>query len=430
MGASRKRQSIFSQKLDRVAFIAYFLGAVVPLAALAVVVQRYLLPTVTDRLLAFGLIGLVVSIGVLSFCSFLVLRRTARESLRRLDGDKRRLAALLDVSSTLSSVVHGGDAAATAARYATELTGARAAFVVVRGESGGPPVLLESAGKDAGKLYQSLGRSMVELTQLVMSEGKPALRGRAGRTDNSGITSAAVVPLAGETAPLGVLAVVQTEPGSGFNPAEVDSLSTLAGLVSVALRNADLQDAQRNFFTHVIDILNTALDSHLDYHTGHGTRVAKYANPIGHDLGFDDRRMQRLHFAALLHDIGMLKFDRSLQKNSKACQKHTVLGYRMLNRIRLWQDIAPIVHHHHEWFDGNGYPEGIAGDAIPLESRVIGLCEAFDSMTSSTSYKTAMTMDDALRQVRDGAGTQFDPQVVRAFLGLVERGVIELNAES
>ena len=426
MGSSRRRSSIFSQKLDRVAFIAYFLGAVVPLAALAVVVQRYLLPTITDRLVGIGLIGLVVSIGVLSFCSFLVLRRTTRTSLQQLDTDKKRMASLLDVSGTLAAVAHGSDAASTAARYAKELCNAQAAFVIMRGEADSPPILLESAGKDAAKLYQSLGGSIVELANLVMSEGKPALRGSDEKGKGSGITSTAVVPLTGETAPLGVLATVRTEPGPPINEVELDSLSTLAGLASVALRNADLQDAQRNFFTHVIDILNTALDSHLDYHHGHGDRVAQYANRIGRALELDDRRMQRLHFAALLHDIGMLKFDRALQKDSKACQKHTVLGFRMLNRIRLWHDIAPIVHHHHEWFDGNGYPEQLAGEAIPLESRIIGLCEAFDSMTSNASYKKAIPMADALQEIRDGSGTQFDPQVVRAFLGLVDRGVIEI----
>ena len=94
-------------------------------------------------------------------------------------------------------------------------------------------------------------------------------------------------------------------------------------------------------------------------------------------------RLQRLHFAALLHDIGMLKLDSSLQHDSKLCAKHTLLGSRMLGRIRLWQELAPIVHHHHEWFDGRGYPDGIAGEAIPLESRIIALCDAFDSMTSA-----------------------------------------------
>ena len=121
----------------------------------------------------------------------------------------------------------------------------------------------------------------------------------------------------------------------------------------------------------------------------------------------------------------MLKFDRAHQKNPKTCQKHAVLGFRMLNRIRLWQDIAPFVHYHHEWYDGSGYPGGLKGEEIPLEARIIGFCEAFDSMTSDTSYKNPVSWEEALCEVDACAGTQFDPDVARTFKVLVERGVID-----
>ncbi len=99
----------------------------------------------------------------------------------------------------------------------------------------------------------------------------------------------------------------------------------------------------------------------------------------------------------------------------------------MLSAIRVWEDIAPFVLYHHEWFNGQGYPEGLAGENIPLEARVIGLAEAVDSMVSRSSYKDAMPAQDMLKQVRDGAGTQFDPEVARVFLALVERGEVELE---
>ncbi len=87
----------------------------------------------------------------------------------------------------------------------------------------------------------------------------------------------------------------------------MDALTTLAGLTSVAMRNADLRDSQRNFFSHMTEILVTALDVHLDYNNGHGTRVAQTANRVGRAMNLDDGRLQNLHFASLLHDIGMLK---------------------------------------------------------------------------------------------------------------------------
>jgi HD-GYP domain-containing protein (c-di-GMP phosphodiesterase class II) len=99
----------------------------------------------------------------------------------------------------------------------------------------------------------------------------------------------------------------------------------------------------------------------------------------------------------------------------------------MLAPIQLWADIAPLVLHHHEWFDGSGYPEQLAGDAIPLEARIIALAEAFDSMTSAASYKPAVERDEAVRRITEASGTQFDPNVVRAFLDLARRGDLDLS---
>jgi putative nucleotidyltransferase with HDIG domain len=421
MGESRPSTSIFSQKLDRAAFTAYFLGAIVPLVALAVVVERHVLPGQPDGFLAPGLKVLVASIAVLSGAAFLVLRQITRRSLRQMDRDNHRLAALLAVSSSLSRAEHGRDAAVTAVRSALAISEARAAFLLAPGGEGRPPALLVSAGAEAEKLHDQLAEPVAEVAELVLREGRSLLAGASG-----GLAAAAAVPLPGDPEPLGALVVVHTETGHAFDGAQLDALSTLAGLAGVALRNAELHESQRNFFTHVTDILVTTLDSHLGYHSGHAVHVAAAANRLGRALGFDERRLQRLHFAALLHDIGMLKLDASLQHDSKLCAKHTQLGSRMLARIRLWQELAPIVHHHHEWFDGTGYPEGLAGEAIPLESRIIALCDAFDAMTSPTGYKPPRPLAAVVHELSTCAGTQFDPELVRRFLELLDAGEISV----
>ena len=417
MGASEPSASIFSQKLDRAAFTAYFLGAIVPLVALAFVVERYVLPMNPDGWLGTALTGLVASIAVLSGAAFLVLRQITRRSLRQMDRDNHRLAALLAASGSLATVEHGRDAAVTAVRAALAIAEARAAFVLVPGESGRPPGLLVSAGADAEKLHEAHSEAIDEVAELVLREGRPALAG-----ESDGISACAAVPLPGEPAPLAAMVVIHTEARRDFDAAQVDALSMLGGLASVSLRNAELHESQRNFFTHVTDILVTALDSHLGYHSGHGLQVAAAANRLGRALGFDAKRLQTLHFSALLHDIGMLKLDASLQHDSKACAKHALLGSRMLGRIRLWHEIAPFVHHHHEWFDGRGYPDGLAGEAIPLESRIIALCDAFDSMTSPTSYKTARPLPAAVHELEVFSGTQFDPELVQRFVALIDAG--------
>jgi putative nucleotidyltransferase with HDIG domain len=412
-------RSIFSQKLDRVAFTAYFLGAVVPLVALAVVVERFVLREITDRLATLGLLAAVCSIAVLSLASFLTLRRTTRRSLERIDRDNGRLATLLEVAESLAAAQHGSDAARTAARCALGLTGSRACYVLGRGEPGAAPTRLAAVGENAEKLEQELVEPLVGLANLVLSNGRPALRG-----PEQDCSAMAATPLPGEAAPAGVIVAVAHEGTGAFQPDQVNALATLGGFAAVALRNAELKDAQRNFFTHVTDMLVAALDSHLGYHTGHGARVAHQANRVGRKLGLDDHRLERLHFGALLHDVGMLKLERHLQIDPKSAAKHTVLGARMLGRIQLWRDLAPIVQHHHEWWDGSGYPDGLSGTAIPLESRIVALCEVFDTITSASSYKEPLAFDGAVTEIESGAGTQFDPEVVSAFVELVREGVL------
>jgi HD-GYP domain-containing protein (c-di-GMP phosphodiesterase class II) len=96
----------------------------------------------------------------------------------------------------------------------------------------------------------------------------------------------------------------------------------------------------------------------------------------------------------------------------------------MLKPIRLWEDLAPIVLHHHERFDGTGYPEKIAGSAIPLESRIIAVANAFDTMTNESSYQRAISAEEAVRGIESGAGKQFDPEVVAALVDLVREGAV------
>jgi len=411
---------LFSDKLDRLAFSTYFLGAVVPLLSLAVVVERFALPTVTERNQSLALIGLVACAAILSLGSFLVLRGATRRSLSRMDRDNHRLTSLLRVSSRLAGVQHVTEATDTAAQCALEQTHASAAYLLLTGSENPQPTLAAAAGKDATKLYEAIGTHLVPLAGLAIEGSRPAAS-EAGPVEDF---SAIAVPLPGERMPIGAVVAVRKAPGHPFVSEEIDGLSTLAGLAAVALHNGDLRDSQRNFFSHVTDMLVTALDAHLGFHQGHSERVAQLANRMGRALGFDDDALQRLHFSALLHDIGMLKLDRNQQMNPRTCDKHSLLGSRMLARIRLWKDIAPIVHHHHEWFDGSGYPDGATGEGIPLEARIIALCDAWDTMTSEHSYKPTATREEAAAEIEACAGTQFDPELVRTFRALVDRGEI------
>jgi len=421
---SSEQGSIFSQRIDRTAFVAFFLGAIVPLLALAFVVQRFVVPALSDPLEIVGLSAMVGSMAILSLGSYLVLRRSTHNALEQTDRDKQRLAALLESARTMTGAEHAGDIASNAVACALELSDSRSGYLLIRGKDDDlPPELFESAGADAEAQFRAMSAALMEQAECVLEGGQPAISIASGK-GAAHRPATALLPLMGDGRAIGAIAVIHDESGDRYEPSQVDALNTLAALASVALNNADLRDSQRNFFSHMTEIVVGALDAHLGYNNGHGNRVAQLGNRLGRAIRLETKRLEALHFASRLHDIGMLKFDSSVQKNPVACRKHTIIGGRMLARIRLWEQLAPIVHSHHEWFDGSGYPDGLSGDAIPLEARVIAICDAFDSMTSDTSYQIAMPFETAVREIRDGAGSQFDPELVAAFLQLVEAGQI------
>jgi putative nucleotidyltransferase with HDIG domain len=413
-----RRPGRLTDRLDRVAYSAFFLGAVVPLIALALTLERFVLPGLDDRLAEIGWMVAGVSISVLSLGSFFTLRHLTRSVLAHMGRDNQRLASLLRISGELGGATHPGEATEMVARCAVELAGvpSGAGLVFAPSDDGGAAVLAATSGDEAGKLYGAQREALDEIVRLVLESGRPLVRSAEGQAQ--GALSALAVPVPGGEKP-GAALVVATAGAAEVHLEECDALSTLAGLASVAIHNADLRDAQRNFFSHITDILVQALDAHLEFNEGHSHRVAQLANRMGRALKLADADLQRLHFGALLHDIGMLKLDRNQQMNLRTCDKHTLLGARMLARIRLWKDLGPIVQHHHEWWDGHGYPDGIAGDAIPIEARIIAICDAFDTMTSDDSYKPAVSAKEALAEIDACAGTQFDPSLVRCLREVV-----------
>jgi putative nucleotidyltransferase with HDIG domain len=403
-----------SERLDRLAYSTFVLGAVVPLVALALTLERFVLPSLDDRSVEIAWIVAGVSIGVLSLGSFFALRHLTRRIVAHMDRDNHRLSSLLRVSGQLGEAQHLAEATELVARSAAELSGADCALVFAASDSGAAPALAATSGDAAAKLYESQREALDEVARLVLESGRPLQR--SGSADGICVLA---VPVQGAGQPSAAL-VTASRSGAELHD-ESDALATLAGLASVALHNSDLRDAQRNFFSHVTDILVQALDAHLQFHVGHSQRVAHLANRMGRALRLDDASLQRLHFSALLHDIGMLKLDRTQQMNLRTCDKHTQLGARMLARIRLWKDLAPIVQHHHEWWDGHGYPDGLIGSAIPRESRIIAICDAYDTLTSTESYKESVSTEEALAELDACAGTQFDPELVRSFRLMIEQ---------
>jgi len=170
---------------------------------------------------------------------------------------------------------------------------------------------------------------------------------------------------------------------------------------------------------------------------GHSDRVALYALAIGRRLDLPRKMLLDLKSAAILHDIGKVgispsiveKLGRLSDREFEIMRLHSTIAIRMLERVPELQDSIPMIKHHHERFDGKGYPDGLSGHDIPLGARIIAVAETFDILVSDVPWRDALPVKDALQELQNCAGTQFDPMVVEAFLTAIREGDIDLGDE-
>jgi diguanylate cyclase (GGDEF)-like protein len=179
----------------------------------------------------------------------------------------------------------------------------------------------------------------------------------------------------------------------------------------------------------VVDVLSTALDIRDNMTHRHARRVARMAASVARHMGLGEDQVLEIEYAAALHDIGKIGVADSILRKAapldnhewKEMRRHSELGYEILSGIDFLRNAAEVVWAHHERFDGAGYPRGLAREEIPLGARVFCVVDAYDAMTSRRPYRQAMTREQACIEIARNSGTQFDPQVVDAFLVMIRR---------
>jgi putative nucleotidyltransferase with HDIG domain len=178
-----------------------------------------------------------------------------------------------------------------------------------------------------------------------------------------------------------------------------------------------------------VESLNATVDAKDPYTAGHSQRVQRIAVALGEELGLGHEQLDVLRFAGLFHDIGKIgvpdailtKPARLTELEFEIVKRHPEDGARIVGRLHRLHSAVPAVLHHHERWDGNGYPHGLRGEGIPLEAAIVGLADAVDAMTTDRPYSAARSLADAAEEVVRNRGTQFAPAVVDAFVTLVER---------
>jgi len=242
--------------------------------------------------------------------------------------------------------------------------------------------------------------------------------------DPTGIESLLLLPMIVKDKTRGFVALFSFTRGYTFSEGLRKTLSILVNNVSVAVENAKLYEDIIEILEDTVSSFARTLDAKDKYASGHSERVTKYSLVIARKMELPAREIDLLSRAGILHDIGKIGVSEMLLNKSGKLNKveyeetklHPVIGRDILAPIEEFNEISLIIYHHHERYDGKGYPDGLEKEKIPLLSRIIAVADTFDAMTSTRSYRTRVDKFHAATEIQKNAGTQFDPNVVEVFL--------------
>ena len=227
---------------------------------------------------------------------------------------------------------------------------------------------------------------------------------------------------------MGMMVAVNRVGKQDFDSTDIKLFNSVAGGCAVFIENGRLFKDLKELFIGSLKALTSSIDAKDKYTHGHSERVAFISRWIAERLSdiepLDEEQIHKIYLSGLLHDIGKIGIDETvLRKTGRLTdeefgrvRKHPLIGAAILREIKQMRDIVPGVLCHHERIDGKGYPNGLAGDQVPLSGRIVGLADSFDAMTSKRTYRDAMSVDIALKEIEKGLGTQFDEKIGRVFL--------------
>lgn len=343
---------------------------------------------------------------------------SSSDVLKEIFDIARSLSSMLDVDGLLKRI----DAAAE------KLLDAEASSIMLLDEDKQSLSFKVASGEKGGIIQKMKVKVGQGIAGMVAQERKPLLvndaasdprfNGQMDKTSGFITRSLVCVPMMADTELVGVAEVLNKKSGN-FSEDDLVMLQSLASLAAVSITNARLAEDQRNFFIHTIEIIVAAIESRDHRLKGHSWNVAQLATFLAKCLGMDGQEYKNLYYGALLHDIGVIAIDDELSMSQGVMTirdrdpeiNHPRIGAEMVKNINLLKGTAPIIRHHHENYDGTGFPDGLSGEAIPLGARVVAVAEAVDEM-----MKSGLPEERVRQMLKLGQETRFDPEIVGLYL--------------
>ncbi len=240
------------------------------------------------------------------------------------------------------------------------------------------------------------------------------------------IQAIAGIPLIHGEAAVGAMMLADSQRPQRFRDEDLAPAMLLGNLAATALYHASMHDQLRQAYTRSLETLGEAIDVRDAYTGGHSQRIARYADTIAQAIGCPAELLGHIRTAAMLHDIGKIGIPDSILLNPGRLQEremeimksHSLIGARLLRTAGFPDEVVSIVRHLHERYDGQGYPGGVAGEQIPLGSRILAVADTYEAMTSDRIYRAALDPEESIAELSLYSGSQFDPEIVAAFVGI------------
>jgi putative methionine-R-sulfoxide reductase with GAF domain len=400
-----------------VLFIVLFLHAF----RLVLPFSNYITPETAEVLVPLILAG----ICVITVAGLYMAIRLSKESARIISDYNIRYERMVNITRDLREEVYGDILLDKIMDYALAITESEAGsllllndekklvFRIVRGEKASQLLgtAIESGSGIAGRV--ALEGRPVRIADVKNNAGfNPALDAVTGFETKSILC----VPIKTKTGIVGVLELLNKRGGYAYRPRDEEITCYLAEQAASSILRARFLEDHRNYEIHLTDLLLETIDFQQPEKRGHALRVARYSNVIAKALDMPEHEKKRLYLASLLHDVGFLKIKIDEAFEKEVHMQHSVIGYEIIKPITFYADITPFILYHHKRYDGYGYPSSnIKGEEIPLGARIIAIAEAFDVMINPLSYKVPIGFDDAIEELRQKSGSQFDPRLVDIF---------------
>lgn len=344
-------------------------------------------------------------------------RARADEEQKQAVEQTRRSEQLRHEVAELHHDLVASDVPTLILRAAMKLTGAEQGLFT--DESG--ECVIASVGMD--DLPPTVQRGIFEYTKQAMRDEQPIVRNDGENLpDGAGCVNLAALPVAVQNEANGAILVANKRSGP-FDDDDTQVLISIGRHAGIALQNQKLHLQLEDSYRATIAVLADAIEAKDPYTRGHCESVSRLAVAVAAELGCSRDELERVRYAALLHDVGkigvsdgvLLKPGKLLPEEFGLIQRHAAIGADLARRVPALSHVVPLILHHHEKIDGSGYPNGLSGDGIPLGARIIGAVDAFDAMTTPRPYRSAVEPQEALDELQRCAGTQFDAGVVNVL---------------